>query len=63
MRDFEIVHLSNNVFSIYLVEEGKERPLACIAEYLTVEQLLRLWDAINQVITRLVVQEGDGEMT
>ena len=57
MRNFKIVRLSDNTFSIYLVEEGGERPLACIAEWLTVEQLLHLWDTINQMIVKLVVPE------
>ena len=55
MRGFEIVRLSNNTFSIYLVEQDKEQPLCCIVEWLTVEQLLRLWRAINQMIEELVM--------
>lgn len=45
MRDFEIVRLSNNTFSIYLVEEGRERPPARIAEWLDERKGGEKWKA------------------
>ena len=57
MKRFEVEYLDDDMFSIYLAEWGKSRTGYGVAVYLTLEEMIRLRDAINQMIEILAKAE------
>lgn len=50
MKNFEVEYLDDDMFSICLAEWGKERSGYGVIVYLTLEKMIQLRDAINQMI-------------
>ncbi len=57
MKKFEVEYLDDDMFSIYLAEWNKSRSGYGVAVYLTLEEMIRMRDAINQMLEILARAE------
>lgn len=57
MKKFEVEYLDDDMFSIYLAEWNKSRSGYGVAVYLTLEEIIQLRDAVNQMIEILARAE------